>query len=318
MRDQVEALIRSGGDAEAMALALYAWQVEHIPAYRRFADGASPRHWTEIPAVPAALFQDVIFCAAASPGVVFRTSGTTTGRRGVHAMPDAAVYDLAARAWFERLLPDCPIDNTVSLVTNPAEHPDSSLGHMVGCFAPRARWFFSPQRGLDAAGAWAALREAREPIWLPATAFALADLFDAEGEAELPAGSVVMVTGGFKGRRGEVQPTALALAARRRLGEAARLVGEYGMTELSSQLWDLGDGFQPPPWLLVNTIDPVSGAPTPGVGLLRFVDLANWGSCLAVETQDLGEVVQGRVSLRGRLAGAPPRGCSLSVEEARR
>lgn len=317
MKERVRELIRAGGDPEALALELFAWQMEHIPAYRGFAGEARPAHWTEIPAVPSALFQDLLFCAAEQPGAIFRTSGTTVGRRGLHAMPDTEVYELAAATWFGRCLPDCPVERTLSLVTNPAEHPDSSLGHMVRAFAPGARWFFTPERGVDAAGAWEALQRAREPVFVPATAFALAELLDSPGQAELPAGSVLMVTGGFKGRRGEVQPAVLAAEATRRLGSGLRLVGEYGMTELSSQLWDLGDGFRPPPWLLVNTVDPASGAPCAGEGLLRFVDLANWGSCLAIETLDLGEVREGRVFLRGRLAGAPLRGCSLSAEEAR-
>jgi hypothetical protein len=90
------------------------------------------------------------------------------------------------------------------------------------------------------------------------------------------------------------------------------------MTELSSQLWDIGDGFIAPPWLHIYTVSPSTGEPCSGVGLLRFVDLANYGSCIAIETLDLGVVEGNKVTLMGRLPGAKIRGCSLTAEEASR
>ncbi|MCB9796941.1 MAG: hypothetical protein H6741_30020 [Alphaproteobacteria bacterium] len=316
IKAEVRRFIEAPGALEPAALALFRWQREAIPAYGRFAGEVDPIEITEIPAVPVELFKELRFCATETPGALFRTSGTTSGRRGEHAMPDAELYELAARRWFEALLPDCPTGHTLSLCTNPVQHPDSSLGHMVALFAPEARWFFDASSGVDTTAAWQALAAATEPIFLPTTAFALAELLGAQGEARLPPGSVMMVTGGFKGRATELDQGELVERARLRLGGEVRVVGEYGMTELSSQLWDLGEGFLPPPWLHVYAVDPVSGRPVQGEGLLRFVDLANWGSCLAIETRDLGEVVAGRVHLRGRLSEAEARGCSLTVEEA--
>ena len=50
---------------------------------------------------------------------------------------------------------------------------------------------------------------------------------------------------------------------------------------------------------------------------MRFVDLANHQTVLAIETLDQGRVLSdGRVELLGRLAGAPVRGCSLTREDA--
>jgi hypothetical protein len=66
----------------------------------------------------------------------------------------------------------------------------------------------------------------------------------------------------------------------------------------------------------VWAVDPWSGERAPE-GLLRFLDLANHESVLCIETRDLGRVLpDGQVQLRGRLAGAEPRGCSLGMEEA--
>ncbi len=309
------------GDPLALALALYRFQCAHIPAYARFAGGAEPEELEQIPAVPVAIFRELRLCAG-PPGAIFRTSGTTTGRRGEHAMIDTRAYDRAARAWFDACLPGCPTERTLSLVTPADRYPDSSLGHMIAHLAPGARHAFDPRGGVDIGGAWEALEGAAGPVFLPATAFALAALFEGSSRrVALPRGSVLMITGGFKGRRSRLDAGALRAAVPERLGPEVRIVGEYGMTELSSQLWDVdGGGYRPPPWLHVYAVDPLSGAPVSGEGLLRFVDLASWSSPLAIETLDLGRVERGpagpRVHLSGRLGGAPPRGCSLSAEEA--
>jgi hypothetical protein len=104
-----------------------------------------------------------------------------------------------------------------------------------------------------------------------------------------------MVTGGFKGRRVRLDAPGLYASLGQRLGQT-RVVGEYGMTELSSQLWSdpVPAGQQPgdfvaPPWLRVYTVDPATGQPA-SPGLLRFVDLANRWSVLAIETMDMGIV----------------------------
>ena len=241
------------------------------------------------------------------------SSGTSTGSRGTHALPDVEVYNLASKTWFEHLLPRCPVQNTVSLVSNPQDHPESSLGHMIHHFSPKATWCFNNQKGVIQNDAWTALQTS-EPVFLPATAFALADLLEAQNHVHLPKGSVVMITGGFKGRRRRVEMQELHQLIRQFLGTDVQIVGEYGMTELSSQLWDLGDGYQAPPWLHVYTVDPATGEPTDGAGLIRFIDIANWGSCMSIETMDMGVINGGRLTLLGRAPQAPLRGCSLSAE----
>ncbi len=136
-----------------------------------------------------------------------------------------------------------------------------------------------------------------------------------------------MQTGGFKGRSREVAPEALraALAVRYGMTEA-RVVGEYGMTELSSQLYEttlIDPGgrrlYCPPPWVRVCAVDPERLEPLPeGTrGLLRIDDAANLDSVACLQTADSATVHPGElVELHGRHPGALPRGCSLAVEEA--
>ncbi len=296
MRQQVlDFLADPGGpeQAEQLALELHAWQCAVSETHRRFAGGVQPVSYRDIPAVPVSLCRDLLFCTG-PVAAVFRTSGTTSGARGEHAMVDTRVYEASLRAGFRRVLPSPP-EHCVSLCPD-AE--DSSLGHMMRTLYPH----HGPLRE-DA------------PIFLATTGLAALGLL--EQRWTLAPGSVVMVTGGFKGRRLELVPEELNAGLRAALGPHFRRLDEYGMTELCSPLWGApGEGFEPAPWCLPYTVDPASGRPCEGVGLLRFVDLASWSSLLAIETEDLGEIRDGRVFLHGRLEGAPARGCSLVAEEA--
>jgi hypothetical protein len=159
-------------------------------------------------------------------------------------------------------------------------------------------------------------------------------VLDALGDERLvlPEGSRIMHTGGFKGRSREVAPSELAsrMATAFAIPDHA-VVGEYGMTELSSQLyegtWRAARGlatpsaratvFIAPPWLRVVAVDPETLAPLADgeVGILRFEDLANVDSALIVQTADRGRCEGHSIELLGRLPGALPRGCALAVEE---
>lgn len=323
---QIAAFMRGeGGDFEALALAIYAAQLRENIDYRAFCEGhPAPRRWWEIPAAPVTLFRDLPLTSG-DPGaaaVTFRTSGTT-GPRGVVRLRDTALYDLGARLQAAAIAGPIPGWGS-SLVPHA---PDSSLGHMCLDLCPGLRSRFDLEAGaraVDVDGVLSDIHEAitaERPMFLPGTAFAFAALLGAlEGRSApfaLPAGSVLMITGGFKGR--VVQLGAEELRARLdALFPTCRRVEEYGMSELSSQLWAprLRAPFVPPPWLGVQPVDPWTGAPAEA-GLLRFVDLASLHTVVAIETRDLGRrLPDGRIELLGRLPGEQPRGCSLSVEEA--
>lgn len=316
-------VLGEGGAFEELAHALFTLQVATNEAYAALADGASPARVEDIPAVPVALFQSVPLMSfpASEAAFTFRTSGTTGAVRGVHRLRDTTLYDLGAWAHFTACVPNLPTQ-VASLCPSDA---DSSLGHMVGAFAARLGGAPLPlfEDGAVRADAWEHLARlaAGGPLFLASTAFALDALLAAPGRLDLDPRSVVMVTGGFKGRAVRLDAPGLYAALPARLG-APRVVGEYGMTELSSQLWtdpvpagEVPGPFRAPPWLRVYTVDPTTGAPVDGEGLLRFVDLCNAHSVLAIETMDLGVVEGDRVTLRGRLQGAEARGCSMRAED---
>jgi hypothetical protein len=332
---------------DALARRAIAHQLGANPTYRAFCDARGVRSatvpgWREVPAVPTAAFKhlDLVSAVAAPPpGATFRTSGTTAGPalRGRHLVPRLSLYRASLLPPFrQHLLPDVDALPFVSLVPSPRDAPDSSLSYMAGAaaeaYATDTHWVVSGRGAIDGARVLrvlAGLSQAGAPCLLLGTALALSHLLDhleASSPAPLPEGSRVMETGGFKGSARAVSPEALHARLAAVLGVPAdRIVSEYGMTELLSQLYTpvLRDGLAaagehvPPPWLRVRALDPVSlEERAPGEeGLLAFFDLANLGSVCHVLTEDVGSVTGGRVRLSGRLGGAEPRGCSRAMDE---
>ena len=301
---------------ESLALDTHRWQRTHAPVIEALST-SEVSTWTQIPAVPVSLFKSlpVGTLRQGESYVTFRTSGTTGGGQGVHRLRDTDLYDAGSIQHYRSCVPDSP-STIVALLSDPTTHPDSSLSHMVALFSSNVRWTF--HEGLDRSALNAAIATSTQPLFVPSTAFALAEWLQGPVEA-LPEGSVLMVTGGFKGRNVEFSDSELYGEARRKLAPH-RLVTEYGMTELSSQLWgEPGQPYRPPAWMRVLSVDPETGRPlhSGSPGQLRFIDLANLDSTLAIDTLDCGWIDEdGGVHLQGRLQGAPARGCSLTVEEA--
>lgn len=326
----------------ALALKLFEHQFRMNRAYRRFCalENKSPsnvKHWKDIPAMPALGFKELVL--ASFPPMkrvrVFHTSGTTHETKGAHFFDTLALYRHSLTAGFERfmLAPSAtkkPADGAFSfyfLMPSAENAPYSSLSYMMGevnrRFA-RGRGRFFVKKGLpkyaDLAGA---LKKEKKKILLCATAFALKGfldhLKDKKTALRLPAGSRLMETGGFKGRTKEISKERLYSECTERLGIPRKeCVSEYGMTELSSQMYAaaLGD-FRGPAWLRTVVIDPGTGkeAKKGTAGLLRHVDLANRGSVIAVQTEDLGRRTASGLRLLGRATDAEVRGCSLHYEE---
>jgi hypothetical protein len=332
---------------EELALALFEFQWQRCQPYRRFCErrGVRPqtlRRWQEIPAVPTGAFKELELRSfpAACEVHVFRTSGTSVSVRGALHLDTLEVYEASLLPSFTRhLLPElAPGERAPLLVLAPPaeEAPDSSLSHM---FDVLLRELGTPESGcflrdgqLRTDDLLAALEKAvrrRGPLALCGTAFAFVFLLD-ELERRglslgLPAGVRILETGGFKGRAREIGQPALYAGIQARLGvPAARIVNQYGMTELGSQFHDsvLRLPGEPrrklgPPWTRVQIVDPISGsaAQESAVGQIVVVDLANTGSVLALQTADLGRRLADGFEVVGREPGAEARGCSIAADE---
>jgi hypothetical protein len=330
-----------------LALRVFAFQFEANPVYRGFCTrkGRSPDSvtaWEDVPTVPTTAFKYVdLACVHPSAAeATYVTSGTTSGseRRGRHHVPSVALYRASAvpnlRA---HLVPEDHSLTVLSLIPSPRDAPHSSLSAMMGFVAEAwgepTVWLGRADGTIDLDVLRSSAREAAglgSPVLLAGTAFAFVHLLDELARAgeslALPGGSRIMETGGFKGRSRTVRREELygALEARTAVPRG-RIVNEYGMTELLSQLYEpvLREGpgasgrHVPPPWLKVRALDPATLAPVPAgsPGLLAFFDLANAGSVSHVLTQDVGTVTPDGVRIHGRAEGAEPRGCSLALED---
>jgi hypothetical protein len=236
----------------------------------------------------------------------------------------------------------------IILLTPPPEQaPHSSLVHMFetvrrnlgGASVPASRAEFPGKLAAD--GSWAldfddALAALgnnpqsaiRNPQLILGTAFSFVHLLDYLVErdlrVELPAGSRVMETGGYKNRSRSMPKVELHSLIMERLGvPAENIICEYGMSELSSQAYDSEIHhpsstlhpriFRFPPWARIQIISPETGREVRDgeTGLIRIFDLANVFSVAAIQTEDLGIRRGDGFELVGRAQLAEPRGCSL-------
>jgi hypothetical protein len=329
-----------------LALELYRLQFDHNVPYRRFCQGEgqmpqSTRTWHEVPAIPTNAFKEVDLSVipADARTTEFWSSGTTEQRpsRHFHNPSSLAVYEDSLLEWGSKHLP-WNTSSLLSLTPPAAVAPRSSLVHMFDVIFRKQRESRSAFVGYtDSEGGWSVNLErtisllsicahSREPIGLLGTAFNFVHLFDALRERELrfqlPLGSWILETGGYKGRSRSVPKIELHDLACEFLGIAReRIICEYGMSELSSQAYDIslverGEAarrFRFPPWARARVVSPENGCEVPDgeTGLLRVFDLANVYSAMAIQTQDLAVRRGDGFELIGRAERAEPRGCSL-------
>jgi hypothetical protein len=340
---------RLDGDSfESLAVDIARFQYELNPGFARAVMQHTGRLEIlgDLPLVPTDVFR--LCRVAVHPPeldqIVFRTSGTTAEQTGNHPVRLLQTKEHLALLQAERtLFSDFKRGVVVALSPPPREAPSSSLVHLMQTLMKRFDGralssdpegvafridepgrFLCPAQGIDIEGLKRAARVAlhrSEAFFILTTSFALlATLEELDGEKlRCPDRTVIMITGGFKGRRTELSEDDLRQRCASTFSiSPQKIIGEYGMTELSSQLFesDIKGIYAAPPWLRVAAVAPHDfrqvreGEP----GLAHFIDLANVDSCLSIVTQDLVRQVKGGIELLGRAPRAIPRGCSLPFE----
>jgi len=316
------------------ALAVFQFQSRENHAYRRYCgargiDAAEVRGWRGIPAVPTDAFKVRSHRLATFPAQArvrqFLSSGTTSEIRGVHEFRSLALYDASIRGGWQQLgLP--PLGNPWFLSQEPAAAPESSLVHMFGVLAAAAlpahdrRWLIDPAGQIDAGRLRRAVGEG-QAVELFGTAIALLRCAGIWGSLQLPQGSWIFETGGYKGLAEAPEPAEFREKLASCFGvPGQRILNEYSMTELSSQFyrWPDEPAHRGPDWTRIRVVNPETGEPAAAgeAGYLEIVDLANLDSVCAVRTQDIA-IARGDAAftLLGRDPGALPRGCSRASDE---
>ena len=327
LEDRLVSLITGGEISDAdfsdAALEVHRFQRRHNEPLARYCEHRGTPHdledWRQIPAVPQGVFKRYRL-SVAPEGItkIFQPRGTTGEGRGEHHFLNMRLYDTAIVGGWARLA--LPKLRTLILTPTPTAAPQSSLSHMMGVLAARtsARFCVPADGQLDLAAISEELAS-REPVALLGTALAFLHLFEQPGGPRwrLAPGSFAMETGGYKGSGRDIAKAELYALFGKHLGlPAEAILNEYGMTELSSQCYThgLNRPHETPPWLRALVIDPETGneVSVGETGVLQLFDLANLGSSLAIETQDMAVREESGFTLLGRDPAALPRGCSRS------
>ena len=328
---------------DELALGLFAFQFARNTPYANLcrADNLTPEtvgDWRDIPTVQTRAFKslELTVLSEADRETLFRSSGTTPADRSrhFHCAETMTVYHASLWPWFAGHLVDESANRLLFLVPALGQAPESSLVHMMDivakrltkrehCFAADGQWRIDCQSAVDFLHDCATQNE---PVTILGTAFSfvhLLDYLDTEGiDFQLPSGSAAMETGGYKGRSREMPRPNLHQAITAKLGVASgRIICEYGMCELSSQAYDgkLGQAnaaprlFRFPPWARARVVSPETLADVElgQSGLLQVVDLANVGSALSLQTEDLARRHADGFELLSRVELTESRGCSL-------
>lgn len=313
-----------GSDLEALSLETFRFQYRENSLYRAYTDALriqpdKVRSLTQIPFLPIQFFKThQVTCGTFTPQLVFESSGTTQTINSRHLVKDAAVYEESFLTAFERFYGPVTDFVVVGLLPSYLERQHSSLVYMVQDMVQRsghpASGFYLYEHDklyhqlleLEARG---------QKTLLIGVTFGLLDF--AEQYALQLKHTIVMETGGMKGRREEWTRNQVHDFLKERLG-CSQIHAEYGMTELLSQAYSYGQGlFNTPPWMKVlvrDENDPFQLYTEKAAGVINVVDLANVYSCSFIATEDIGRLHDhGTFEVLGRLDNSALRGCSLMV-----
>lgn len=303
-----------------MALDLFRRQAQQCAPYRQYIEllGVDPRsveRVEDIPFLPISLFKSHdVYCGDMEPEKVFTSSSTTGQIPSRHMMQSLALYERAFTEAFEQFYGEAAGWSIYGLLPSYLQREGSSLVYMVDRLIARCGsggFYLDEYKKL-----LSDMASDPKPKILLGVSYALWDL--AEQYAPKLRDTVVMETGGMKGRRKELAKAEFHQILTSAFG-VERIHSEYGMAELTSQAYSSGEGiFRSPRWMRVLTRDvnnPLRVLPAGLRGALNIIDLANVWSCAFIATQDVGRAfADGSFTVEGRLSGAEIRGCNLLVQ----
>ena len=316
--------IQDQSDFKTCALQVFRHQFKNNAIYRSFCDllyihSSDVKEVEEIPFLPIQFFKShAVLSSTQAVQETFTSSGTTGSSISKHMVTDVSWYTKSYTKGFEHFYGPIEEYTVLGLLPNYLERDGSSLIYMVDDFIKKSN---KPASGFylnnltELSKTLIALDKKGEKVLLIGVTFALLDLIERQ-QFKLQ-NTIIMETGGMKGRRKEIIRNELHEILCAGLG-VSKIHSEYGMTELLSQGYSSGDGvFDCPPWMKIlarDTEDALTMVGTNKTGGLNVIDLANYNSCSFIATQDLGKVDNnGRFEVLGRFDHSDIRGCNLMV-----
>ena len=316
--------IQNKQEFETIAIEVFQYQYKHNKVYQNFCnhlnkDISSVHSLQEIPFLPIEFFKSKkIISQDSDYEETFTSSGTTGSQVSRHFVKDLSIYETSFLNGFQQFYGNLEDYAVLALLPAYLERKGSSLVYMANDFIKRSKYKesgFYLDNLKELANTLQDLEERGIKTLLIGVSFALLDL--AEKFPLQLKNTIVMETGGMKGRRKEMVRTELHEKLKRGFG-VSKIHSEYGMTELLSQAYSKGDGiFKTPSWMKVIIRD-INDAQNLDFnkksGAINIIDLANYNSCSFIATDDMGKHVNDdEFELIGRVDNSDIRGCNLLV-----
>jgi hypothetical protein len=322
--DQDIFTISSHKQFEKIALKVFRFQYENNLVYKEFCDFLKVekqfvKTLEQIPFLPIQFFKNHNVVSNTNEiQETFTSSGTTEMISSKHLVTDVSLYEQSYRNAFSEFYGNIEDYAILALLPSYLERSDSSLIYMVkdlielsnnehsGFYLHNYDDLISKLVELDNAG---------QNILLIGVTYALLDLVEKQ-KYELK-NTIIMETGGMKGKRKEMIREELHEILCDGFG-VQNIHSEYGMTELLSQAYSLGNGiFECPSWMQIlirDTEDAMTYVNNGKTGGINVIDLANINSCSFIATQDLGKKYPNNsFEVLGRFDNSDIRGCNLMV-----
>ena len=316
--------ISSQKQFEKIALKVFRHQYENNIVYREFCeflntDSHKVKSLEQIPFLPIQFFKSHnVVSNTNAIEETFTSSGTTGTITSKHLVTDASIYEESYRKGFSQFYGNIEDYVILALLPSYLEREGSSLIYMVedliqlsnhsesGFYLHNHDELIKKLIELDHSG---------QNVILIGVTYALLDLIEKQ-QFQLQ-NTIIMETGGMKGKRKEMIREELHQQLCDGFGVSV-VHSEYGMTELLSQAYSLGEGvFECPSWIQIlirDTEDALTYIPQGKTGGINVIDLANINSCSFIATQDLGKKnPNNSFEVLGRFDNSDIRGCNLMV-----
>ncbi|GGC83675.1 acyltransferase [Flavobacterium lutivivi] len=316
--------ISSQKEFEKIALKVFRYQHENNKVYREFCDFLNTdvqkvKSLEKIPFLPIQFFKSrYVLSSQDKIQETFTSSGTTGMITSQHLVTDVSLYEQSYRLAFSNFYGNVEDYVVLALLPSYLERKGSSLIYMVkdliemtnnensGFYLHNYDELIAKLIELDSSG---------QNVLLIGVTYALLDLIEKQN-FQLK-NTIIMETGGMKGKRKEIIREELHNILCSGFGVNS-IHSEYGMTELLSQAYSMGNGiFECPSWMQIlirDTEDALTYVDYGKTGGVNVIDLANINSCSFIATQDLGKKYSNNsFEILGRFDNSDIRGCNLMV-----
>ena len=316
--------IKNHSEFKKQCLDIYNFQYENNMVYQNYCnmiceDPTDINEINKIPFLPISFFKTKKILSTDNFEKVFYSSGTTTNSRSKHFISSLKLYQKSFINNFKLNYSDITQYTILALLPNYYDNKDSSLIYMIEKLIKLSKskesgFFLDDYVNLSRKLIELDTKKERKTI-LIGVPYALLDMIDFN-QLQLN-NTIIMETGGMKGRRKEMVRTELHEKLKRGFG-VSKIHSEYGMTELLSQAYSKGDGvFKTPSWMKVIIRD-INDAQNLDFnkksGAINIIDLANYNSCSFIATDDMGKYINdNEFELIGRVDNSDIRGCNLLV-----